>query len=378
MKKSYMRRAITLAKRGSGYTSPNPLVGAVIVRDNRIIGEGYHTLYGRLHAERAALANCSEDPRGATLYVTLEPCCHHGKQPPCCDAIIEAGISTVIIGSRDPNPLVAGKGTAILRTHGITVIEDFMKEECDRLNPIFFHYITEKSPYVALKYAMSADGKIALATGESRWITGPKARRHVHKLRQAYGSILVGIETVLADNPMLTCRLDHTPLPPRQPVRIVLDSHLRIPLDSALVQSAKEVPLLIVCEAGCVPECSEKYQALLSAGAEILTVSIHPATGRLDVQQLLQELGHRGIDSLLVEGGGSVHASFLNQGLAHRLYLYLGAQILGGGGKSPVGSLPIASMADTVRLGTPTLHTWGKEDRDVLLEYELLAKEEQP
>ena len=169
--REYMLRAIELAALGTGYTSPNPLVGAVIVKDGRIIGEGYHERYGSLHAERNAIAALTESAEGATIYVTLEPCCHHGKQPPCTEAILESGITKVVIGSRDPNPLVAGKGVAFLREHGITVEEDFMREECDRLNPIFFHYITEKLPYVVMKYAMTLDGKIATKTGASKWIS---------------------------------------------------------------------------------------------------------------------------------------------------------------------------------------------------------------
>ena len=203
-----MRRAIALARRGIPWTSPNPLVGAVIVKEDRVIGEGWHARCGTLHAERAALENCTENPAGATIYVTLEPCCHHGRQPPCTDALIAAGISRVVIGSRDPNPKVAGGGVSRLREAGITVIEDFLREECDALNPIFFHYITTRQPYVALKYAMTADGKLAAYTGASQWITGDAARAHVHRLRSRYRAILVGIGTVLADDPRRNCRLD--------------------------------------------------------------------------------------------------------------------------------------------------------------------------
>ena len=186
----YMRRAITLAEKGRGYTNPNPVVGAVIVKDGRIIGEGYHERCGELHAERNALAACTEDPAGATMFVTLEPCCHYGKTPPCTEAIIEAKIACVYVGSADPNPLVAGKGVAILREAGIEVTEGFLKEACDNLNRVFFHYITTKRPYVTLKYAMTADGKIATATGQSQWITGETARRDVHRLRHENAVIM--------------------------------------------------------------------------------------------------------------------------------------------------------------------------------------------
>ena len=244
--RDYMTRAIELAKGGVGYTSPNPLVGAVIVKDGRIIGEGYHERYGSLHAERNAFASLKESAEGATIYVTLEPCCHHGKQPPCTEAIVENKIARVVIGSRDPNPLVSGKGTAFLREHGILVEEDFMKEECDRLNPIFFHYITNKLPYVVMKYAMTLDGKIATVTGASKWISGEESRHMVHEMRHKYRGIMVGIGTVLADDPMLNCRIDGL----RSPVRIICDSHLSIPLDSNICKTANEYDTIIACANG--------------------------------------------------------------------------------------------------------------------------------
>ena len=237
----YMERAIQLAKRGTGFTNPNPLVGAVIVKDHRIIGEGWHARYGDLHAERNALKHCTEDPAGATMYVTLEPCCHHGKQPPCTEALVESGIRRVYIGSRDFNPLVFGKGVQYLEEHGIEVIPDFLREACDKLNPIFFRYIGTKMPYTILKYAMTADGKIACAGGASKWVTGEAARAHVQQTRKRVAAVCVGIGTVLADDPLLTCRCEN----PSQPVRVVLDTRLRIPMESRLVQTAKEVPVIV-------------------------------------------------------------------------------------------------------------------------------------
>ena len=197
----YMLRAIQLAKKGEGWTNPNPMVGAVIVKDGKIIGEGYHKKYGELHAERNAIASLTESAEGAVIYVTLEPCCHHGKTPPCTEAIIEQKIRKVVIGSRDPNPKVAGKGVQMLREAGVTVVEDFMREECDQLNPVFFHYITTKTPYVVMKYAMTLDGKIATKTGASKWITGESARKEVQHMRHQYMGIMAGIGTVLADAP---------------------------------------------------------------------------------------------------------------------------------------------------------------------------------
>ena len=237
-----MLRAIQLAKKGEGWTNPNPMVGAVIVKDGQIIGEGYHKKYGELHAERNAIASLTESAEGAVLYVTLEPCCHHGKTPPCTEAILEQKIQKVVIGSRDPNPKVAGKGAQILREAGITVIEDFMREECDQLNPVFFHYITTKMPYVVMKYAMTLDGKIATKTGASKWITGEAARREVQHMRHQYMGIMAGIGTVLADDPMLNVRVEGW----RSPVRILCDSKLRIPLDSQIVKSAEKYRTIVV------------------------------------------------------------------------------------------------------------------------------------
>lgn len=230
IKEEYMRYAIELAKRATGFTNPNPLVGAVIVKEDRIIGKGYHEKCGQLHAERNAFASLKASAEGATLYVTLEPCCHYGKTPPCTEAIVEHKITRVVIGSRDPNPLVAGKGVRFLREHGIEVIEDYLREECDRINPVFFHYITTKMPYVVLKYAMTADGKIATVTGDSKWITNDASRMKVQHMRHRYMGIMAGIGTVLADDPMLNVRVEGL----KSPIRIICDSNLRIPLDSQI------------------------------------------------------------------------------------------------------------------------------------------------
>ena len=253
--KDYMRLALQLAKKGCGWTSPNPMVGAVVVKEGRIIGQGWHQRYGQAHAERNALASCTEDPQGATLYVTLEPCCHYGKQPPCVDAILDAGIHRVVVGSADPNPLVAGKGIAILRAHGIDVTENVLQEECDALNKVFFHYITTKRPFVSMKYAMTLDGKIATYTGASKWITGEIARNHVQRQRHRFRGIMVGVGTILADDPLLTCRIEGG----RDPVRIICDTHLRTPLQSQVVMTAKQVPTILATCCGD-PEKQAAYQ----------------------------------------------------------------------------------------------------------------------
>lgn len=244
---AYMRRALELAGMGMGWTNPNPMVGAVIVKEGRIIGEGYHERYGELHAERNALKNCTEDPEGATIYVTLEPCCHHGKTPPCADAIIESRIGKVVVGMLDVNPVVAGNGVKILKDHGIEVVTGVLEEECRRLNRIFIKYITKKLPYVVMKYAMTADGKIATVSGQSKWITGDSSRKNVHRTRHALMGVMVGVGTVMADDPMLDCRLSEGG---KNPVRIICDSGLRTPMDSKIVKTASEIRTIIATVSG--------------------------------------------------------------------------------------------------------------------------------
>lgn len=366
----FMKRAIELAKQGSGWTAPNPLVGAVVVKNGRVIGEGYHRKYGELHAERNALAACTEDPAGATLYVTLEPCCHYGKTPPCTEIIIEKKIAKVVIGSRDPNPKVAGKGARILREHGIEVVEDYMREACDALNPVFFHYITTKTPYVVLKFAMTLDGKIATRTGASKWITGEAARNHVHQLRGRYAGILAGIGTVLADDPMLNCRIDGA----HQPLRIILDSQLRIPMGSRLVRSAKEYPLLIVCNESTRDreEGTSRIQKLEEAGAKVWTLP--EKNGHPDLNVLMQRLGEEKIDSVLIEGGGTVNEAALKAHIVHHVYAYIAPKIFGGeDAKTPVegSGIRLPQECANLRLAKITVLL-----NDMLLEYDVEGETE--
>lgn len=366
----FMKRAIELAKQGAGWTAPNPLVGAVVVKNGRVIGEGYHRKYGELHAERNALAACTEDPAGATLYVTLEPCCHYGKTPPCTEIIIEKKIAKVVIGSRDPNPKVAGKGARILREHGIEVVEDYMREACDALNPVFFHYITTKTPYVVLKFAMTLDGKIATRTGASKWITGEAARNHVHQLRGRYAGILAGIGTVLADDPMLNCRIDGA----HQPLRIILDSHLRIPMGSRLVRSAKEYPLLIVCNESTRDreEGTNRIQKLEEAGAKVWTLP--EKNGHPDLNVLMQRLGEEKIDSVLIEGGGTVNEAALKAHIVHHVYAYIAPKIFGGeDSKTPVegSGIRLPQECANLRLAKITVLL-----NDMLLEYDVEGETE--
>ena len=357
--KEYMKRALELAGKGVGHTNPNPMVGAVIVKEGRIIGEGYHERCGDLHAERNALKHCTEDPAGATIYVTLEPCCHHGKQPPCVDALIEAGIRRVVVGSADPNPLVAGKGNRILREHGIEVEEGVLREECDALNEVFMHYITTGRPFVVLKYAMSLDGKIAAYTGESKWISGEESRRHAHGLRNRYAAILVGVGTVLADDPLLNCRIDGG----KDPVRVICDSKLRTPLNSQVVATAKEIPAII---ATCASE--EAHAPYIEKGCRVLRCP--GEDGRVDLEALMENLGREGIDSVLIEGGSTIHWSALKAGLAQKVFTYTAPKLIGGAAaKTPVEGEGFPSPDAGVQLAVRNVRRLGE---DILIESEVI------
>ncbi|MBR6107009.1 MAG: bifunctional diaminohydroxyphosphoribosylaminopyrimidine deaminase/5-amino-6-(5-phosphoribosylamino)uracil reductase RibD [Oscillospiraceae bacterium] len=353
----WMLRAVALAERGSGFVNPNPLVGCVIVRDGRVIGEGWHERYGSLHAERNALKNCTEDPRGAVMYVTLEPCCHYGKNPPCTEAVIAAGISRVVVGSDDPNPLVAGKGLQQLRDAGIEVETGVCKAECDRLNRIFFHYITTGTPYCILKTAMTADGKTATRTGKSKWITGEEARQHVHETRKRVAAVLCGIGTVLADDPMLNCRTED----PSQPVRVVCDSRLRLPMSSQLVRTAREIPVIA---AACVPD-PEKQDQLEKAGVQVCMLPAE--NGHVSLRALMRVLGEMHLDSVLIEGGAELHEAALRAGIVQQVQVYIAPKMFGGSGARPaVGGLGIAEVSDAYQLSAPEITRFGD---DILLNY---------
>ena len=360
----YMQRAIELAAKGGGWTNPNPNVGAVIVKDGRIIGEGYHERCGQLHAERNAFAHLTEDASGATIYVTLEPCCHYGKTPPCTEAIIEHNIARVVIGSRDPNPLVAGKGAKLLREKGIVVEEDFMREECDKLNAIFFHHITTGKPYVAMKYAMTLDGKIATRTGASKWITGDKAREHVHTKRSRYAAILAGIGTVLADDPMLNARIDNA----HQPVRVIVDTSLRIPMDSNIVKSAGEYKTIVACKSLEQPDKQiEKKNQLEELG--ITVVELPLVDGHVSLKSLMEYLASQGLDSVYIEGGGQIHESALKEGIVNHVYAYVAPKIFGGSeAKTPVEGVGVSVPDECAKLILTDTSVLGD---DILLEYEV-------
>jgi diaminohydroxyphosphoribosylaminopyrimidine deaminase/5-amino-6-(5-phosphoribosylamino)uracil reductase len=342
------------------------MVGAVIVKDGRIIGQGYHEVYGGPHAERNALASCSESPEGASIYVTLEPCCHHGKTPPCTDALIEHGISRVIIGSSDPNPLVSGKGVSILKSHGIQVTEGVLKEECDSINSVFFHYIKTKRPYVMMKYAMTMDGKIATSNGSSRWITGEEARKKVHEDRGIFRSIMVGIGTVLADDPLLTCRIPGK----EEPLRVICDSSLRMPLDSNISKTALRYPTLL---ATCCQE-EKRLLAYRRLGYEVL--SLPGADGRVDLNALMEELGSCGVDSLLLEGGGELNWAVLNAGLVNRVQTYIAPKLFGGAAaKSPIAGSGVDFPDGAFSLVTRAITKIGN---DILIESDVTERKAMP
>ena len=353
---NYMLQAIQLAKQGEGWTNPNPMVGAVIVKNGRIIGKGYHKKCGELHAERNAIASLTESAEGATIYVTLEPCCHYGKTPPCTEAIIEQKIKRVVIGSRDPNPKVSGKGIKMLQEAGIEVIEDFMREECDRLNPVFFHYITTKTPYVVMKYAMTLDGKIATKTGASKWITGEAARAEVQHMRHRYMGIMAGIGTVLADDPMLNVRVEGW----KSPIRILCDSGLRIPLDGQIVKSAGKYRTIVAYADSENTEAKRKR--LHEMGVE--TICCPDEKNQVDLKKLMKYLGEEGIDSILLEGGGTLNDSALRAGIVQEVQAFIAPKLFGGmNSKTPVEGIGVRFPSEAVKLKCTDICQIGEDIR---------------
>ena len=355
----YMKLALDLAKKGCGYVNPNPMVGAVIVKNDEIIGVGYHEKYGELHAERNAIANCISSPKDATIYVTLEPCCHYGKTPPCTDAIIESGIKKVVIGSSDPNPLVSGKGVEILRSNNIEVVENVLKDECDKLNEVFFYYMKTKIPYVVMKYAMTMDGKIATYTGKSKWITGEEARLNVHKDRHKYSGIMVGVETVLTDDPMLNCSIQDG----KNPTRIICDTNLRTPLDSNIVSSSKNIPTII---ATCCDN-EDKQKQYIEKGCKVIKIS--KKDNHLDLNKLMICLGEEKIDSILLEGGGTLNWSALNNNIVNNVQTYISPKLFGGiNSKSPVAGIGVENPKQAFYLNNMAIKQIGE---DILIESEV-------
>jgi diaminohydroxyphosphoribosylaminopyrimidine deaminase/5-amino-6-(5-phosphoribosylamino)uracil reductase len=340
----YMKMAIELAERGRGYTAPNPLVGAVIVKDGTVVGKGYHEEVGRGHAEINAIANAGDQANGATLYVNLEPCNHHGRTPPCSEAILKSGLRRVVVGMGDPNPDVTGGGNQFLRDRGVEVICGVLQKESERLNEIFIKYVTTKHPFVILKCASTLDGYIATRTGDSKWITNAASRQFVHTLRHAVDAIMVGIGTIKKDNPQLTTRLDDKQ--GRDPIRIVLDTHLSISPDAALLNLSSDSDTLLVTG----PDVrEEKKKKLAKSGVRILSTELK--NGHIDLNVLMTRLGSLGITSLLIEGGSRVNASALEAHIVDKLLFFYAPKILGGDDGIPAfnGKGP-ALMAESVRI----------------------------
>ncbi len=354
--KEYMKKALLLAKNGQGFVSPNPLVGAVVVKNGKIIGQGYHQKYGDLHAERKALESCIQSPQDATMYVTLEPCCHFGKTPPCCDAIINSGIKKVVVATLDPNPLTSGKGIKALKTAGIEVMVGKLERDSQAMNEVFFHYIKTKTPFVVMKYAMTADGKIATATGKSKWITGEKARENVHKDRSRYSAIMVGVQTVIADNPMLTSRIENA----KNPVRIICDTSLRTPINSQIIKTSNNIKT-IIATSSTNNELKEKFK---NQGCKI--IEIPQKNSHIDLQVLMQKLGQMQIDSILLEGGSTLNFSALNSEIVNKVQAYVSPKIFGGEcAKTPVGGVGFLSPDKCIKLVDKTVEIF---DDDILIQ----------
>ena len=318
-----MDRCLKLARKGVGMVSPNPMVGCVIVRNGTVEGEGFHRKFGGPHAEIYALKRAGKKNKGATLYVSLEPCNHFGKTPPCTDAIIQAGISRVVIATKDPNPLVSGKGIRRLRTAGIQVKVGVLQTQAELLNEKFFKFMKTNLPFVSIKLAQTLDGRIADMTGRSKWITSQRARREVHRLRSEYDAVLVGAKTVLHDNPELTVRL----VKGRNPVRVVVDGRLSLPVSQALFRTTA-APTWLLTSVQAVQANIRKVQKLVQQGVRVLPVS---STYRLDAESLLRLLAAEGVSSVLIEGGADTVDRFIEQNLADKLYLFIAPKILRGG-----------------------------------------------
>jgi diaminohydroxyphosphoribosylaminopyrimidine deaminase/5-amino-6-(5-phosphoribosylamino)uracil reductase len=353
----YMKRALRLARRGMGRVSPNPMVGAVIVRAGRIIAEGWHRKFGADHAEIDALKQAGGSVRGATIYVTLEPCCHWGKTPPCVDTLIEQGIKRVVIGTLDPNPLVNGKGAQILRDHGIEVSVGAMEQAARGLNEIYFHYIQAGLPFITIKYAQSLDGRIATLKGNSRWISSERARKLTHRLRAQHDAVMVGRGTVLADDPLLTVRLAKG----KHPLRICLDSKLRIPLNAQVLQDNEQTLIITTDE-----HEKDKTEKIRKLGKEVL-VNQKGEDGRIALRPLMKALAERGIASILVEGGAEVVTALLKEGLVKRMVVITAPLVLGKGIEA-IGDLGIIDLAKAIR---PSSCEIKRIDKDVVFDMRL-------
>jgi diaminohydroxyphosphoribosylaminopyrimidine deaminase/5-amino-6-(5-phosphoribosylamino)uracil reductase len=351
----WMRRALELAEKAAGRTLPNPMVGAVIVKNGRVIAEGYHKKAGRPHGEIEALRKAGKRARGAQLFVNLEPCCHQGRTPPCTDAIIESGLREVYVGMRDPNPQVAGKGIRQLKRAGIAVRTGLLRQECQRINEVFTKCIQTGMPFVTLKSALSLDGKIATSTGESQWITGPEARERVHRMRDQVDAILVGAGTVLKDNPRLTTRLKKGK--GSNPARVILDAKAEIPLKAKVFHRARRERVIYVTAHGT---SAYRINKLHKAGVQVYLLP--DKNNRISLKKLIKLLGQSGVTSILVEGGGGLNASALKEGIIDKVVLFLAPLIIGGeSAPGVVGGPGIKSLKQTLHIKNLTVTPMGAD-----------------
>ncbi|MFQ6040784.1 MAG: bifunctional diaminohydroxyphosphoribosylaminopyrimidine deaminase/5-amino-6-(5-phosphoribosylamino)uracil reductase RibD [Candidatus Poribacteria bacterium] len=356
----FMRRALELAAQARGRTSPNPMVGAVIVKDGEIVGEGYHHKAGTPHAEIHAINNAGAKAKGAQLYVTLEPCCHHGRTPPCTEAIIQAGISAVVMAMSDPDSRVSGRGKAELEAHGVTVQSNLLEREARKLNEFYIKYVTTGLPFVILKSAMSLDGKIATYTGKSKWITSERSRQKVHELRDAVDAILVGVGTVINDNPSLTTRLMDRE--GKDAVRVIVDSKARLPIPSRVLHLDSMAPTLIAV----TPKAPEdKISLLQAAGAEVLVVPGRN-DGKVSLKALMETLSKREIVSVMIEGGSEINASALREGVVDKVIIFIAPKFIGGRtAPGLVGGRGIEHLSNAIGLRDVQVSKMGE---DILLE----------
>lgn len=353
----FMRRALSLARKGIGSTSPNPAVGCVIVRDGAIVGEGWHRKAGEPHAEVNALRDSGSMAKGSDLYVTLEPCSHFGKTPPCADALIESAVSRVFIGMVDPNPCVAGRGVQRLRSAGIEVTTGLLEDECRSINQPYIKHVTTGLPYVTLKSAMTMDGKTATSCGDSRWVTEEPARRHVHALRAISDAVMVGLGTIMADDPLLTCRIKGG----RDPLRLIVDSNLRIP-STAQVFHVESVSRTMVA---AVSDANQRRQEIEALGAEV--VLCQSKDGRVDLHDLLRVLGGKGIQSILLEGGSLLAGAMLSAMLIDRCIFFYAPKLIGGDGIGLFAGAGVESMADAIQMENISVRRCGT---DIMVEGE--------
>jgi diaminohydroxyphosphoribosylaminopyrimidine deaminase/5-amino-6-(5-phosphoribosylamino)uracil reductase len=353
----YMKMALRLARKGLGRTSPNPVVGAVVVRKGMVVGQGFHQKAGGPHAEPIALAQAGEKARGATLYISLEPCNHFGRTPPCTQAILESGIRKVVFGMADPNPTVEGRGADWLRSRGIDVVQGVLEEDCRRLNEVYIKWIKTGLPFVILKAAVSLDGRIATRTGDSKWISNEKSRLLVHGIRNQVDGVLVGIGTVVKDDPWLTVRLSKGKI--KDPLRIVLDPRLRIPPKARILKGPAKT--VIITGGKVVPD---KRQAIEKKGVEILSLPCRD--GHISIKKMMTLLGKKGITSLLVEGGAEVYGAFLDERQADKLVVFITPCLIGGRkAKGMIGGIGAASISEALRFKEMKVKSWAG---DILVE----------